>query len=382
MRRLVPIQCAFAMLLAATSATTVLGQVTRDVSFTSHDGYPMRGRLTVPAGRGPHPVVVYAQTAEGMTIEVRRQLTATTTFSYFDLYKDSLPAMGIAFFRYDGRGVGVGTAAPRFETIDTAVYNTSTLDNKVRDLLSAIAIVRAQPEIDARRVVLMGASEGTLLIADAAARARGQVAALVMYGVLAENLKNTAMFMFGDGTFLTYGRVFDADSNGVITQAKFEADARGYRARAMGNAPFATVDLNGDGVFSSADLKTKTQVYLNAVESNDYKALYEWSLKGAAVAIPTGWFENHFTYPEMWTFLSSLDIPVGMFHGAMDAMIPISSVRALEDRARAAGKTRMRFHYFPNGDHSLGVGAYFARGTLTAGHASMFAYLREVTSAK
>lgn len=365
------------LLLIAAAVAPAGAQTTRDIPFTSHDGHVMRGRLTVPDRPGPHPVVIYAQTAEGMTIEVRRQLSATSTFSYFDLYADSLPAMGIAFFRYDGRGIGVGDSPPRFETIDSAVYNTSTLDNKVRDILSALAVVRAQPEVDTDRVFLMGTSEGTLLVADAATRAGNQVAGLVMYAVLAGNLKEASRFMFGDGAFLVFQRAFDTDGDGVVSPAEFEADPRGYRARAMGNAPFSAVDPTGDGVFSVDDLKVRTQPLLDAVEQHDFEALRRWSVTGAAVALPAGWFEDHFAYPELWTFLSGLDIPIGLFHGEMDAMTPVAGVRALEERAQAGGRTNMRFQYFPTGDHSLGVGAYFARGILPAGHAAMFAWLRE-----
>lgn len=368
-----------ALALAAASAS-VAAQTTRDIAFTSHDGHAMRGRLTVPPGPGPHPVVVYAQTAEGMTIEVRRPLSDSTSFSYFDLYADSLPAMGIAFFRYDGRGIGMGDAPPRFETIDSAAFNTGTLDNKVRDLLAAVGLVREQPEIDPRRVFLMGASEGTLLIADAATRAPGRIAGLVMYGVLADNLRSTMRYIFSDGAFLTYRRAFDADGDGVVTPAEYEADPRGFRARAMRNAPFSATDANRDSVFSVDDVKVGTKRFLDAIDNDDYAVLQAWARAAAAVAVPEGWFADHFAYPTMWSFLSRLDIPVGLFQGDMDAMTPIGAVRALEERARAAGRSNLRFHYFPGLDHSLGLGAYFARGTLPAGHAAIFAWLREVAA--
>src|SRR5678815_4495823 len=32
---------------------------TTEIAFTSHDGYPMRGKLTVPNSARPYPVVVY-----------------------------------------------------------------------------------------------------------------------------------------------------------------------------------------------------------------------------------------------------------------------------------------------------------------------------------
>ena len=372
--------CAGALFGASGTAAAQGEGITRDIAFTSHDGHAMRGRLTVPPGPGPHPVVVYAQTAEGMTIEVRRPLSDSTSFSYFDLYADTLPAMGIAFFRYDGRGIGMGAAPPRFETIDTAVFNTGTLDNKVRDLLAAVHLVGEQPEIDPRRVILMGASEGTLLIAAAAAREPERVAGLVMYGVLAGNLRQTMRHIFSDGAFLTFRRAFDTDGDGVVSPAEFQADPRGFRARALGNAPFSAADANRDSVFSVDDIKVGTAPLLAAVDGDDFAVLQAWARANAAVAVPETWFADHFAYPAMWSFVSGLDIPIGLFHGDMDAMTPISGVRALEEQARAAGKTNLRFHYFPGLDHSLGLGMYFARGTLPAGHAAIFAFLREIAA--
>lgn len=379
-RRLLRVGLCVAALAASRSGAAQGPGTTREIAFSSHDGHAMRGRLTLPSGPGPHPVVVYAQTAEGMTIEVRRPLSDSTSFSYFDLYADSLPAMGIAFFRYDGRGIAAGASPPRFETIDSAAFNTSTLDNKVRDLLAAVSLVREQPGIDPARVFLMGASEGTLLIADAAARAPDRVAGLVMYGVLADNLRETSRYLFGDGAFLMHRRAFDTDGDGVVTPAEFEADPRGVRARLFRGAPFSAADANQDGVFSVADIKVATQRYLDAIDADDFGVLHAWARTGAAVAIPEGWFADHFAYPPMWTFLSGLDIPVGLFHGDMDAMTPIGAVQALEERARAAGRTSLRFQYFPGLDHSLSVGMYFVRGTLPPGHAAIFAYLREVAA--
>ena len=44
----------------------------------------------------------------------------------------------VAFFSYEGRGIRVGNSPPRYEKIDRAIYDTSTIDNKVRDIISAV----------------------------------------------------------------------------------------------------------------------------------------------------------------------------------------------------------------------------------------------------
>lgn len=162
---------------------------TIEIPFKSHDGHRMLGKLTMPVGGGPYPVVIYAQTAEGMTVDMKRRLSDTTTFNFFDLYATKLPEMNIAFFCYEGRGIRNGSKPPRFEEIDTAAFNTGTLENKVQDLISALRVVQQQGSIDSTKIELMGASEGTLLIAEATSRAPSDVAGLVMYGVLAEPLR-------------------------------------------------------------------------------------------------------------------------------------------------------------------------------------------------
>lgn len=54
-----------AVFAALASAQTQTTPQTSDVPFTSHDGHPMFGKLTVPNTNARHPAVIYVQTAEG-----------------------------------------------------------------------------------------------------------------------------------------------------------------------------------------------------------------------------------------------------------------------------------------------------------------------------
>ena len=64
--------------------------------------------------------------------------------------------MNVAFFSYEGRGIRMGDKPPRYETINWDIYNTSTLENKVRDIMSAVQIVKKQPGINSSRIFLIG----------------------------------------------------------------------------------------------------------------------------------------------------------------------------------------------------------------------------------
>jgi pimeloyl-ACP methyl ester carboxylesterase len=358
---------------------------TIEIPFTSYDGYEMVGKLTIPTSGQSHPVVIYVQTAEGMTVDTKRQKSRDTTFNYFDLYRVKLPEMNVAFFSYEGRGIRMGDKPPRYETINWDIYNTSTLENKVRDIMSAVQIVKKQPGVNSSRIFLMGASEGTLLAAEAAARSHGQIRGLILYGVLTTNMRENFKYIVTDGAFLPWIIAFDTNKDGKISKLEFEADPTKYREKRLNNTPFETLDKNSDGFLTTEDLvmlSSRLQNLRDAVDTENYAVLNEWAKTSAAVSTPKDWFKDQFAHQPIWTFLSKLDIAVGLFQGSGDVNVPIAGVRKLEETARKAGKTKMEFHYFDNLDHSLNIIEYFFRGTLPAGHKAIFEFIKEQTAKK
>ena len=211
---------------------------TIEIPFKSHDGYEMFGKLTLPDSDGRHAVVIYVQTAEGMTVDMKRPLR-NTTFNYFDLYREKLPEMNVGFFGYEGRGIRMGDAPPRYEKIDWEIYNTSTLENKVRDIMSAVRVVAKQAGVDASRIFLMGASEGTLLAAEAASRMPKEIAGLVLYGVISSNMRETYKYIMTGGNFIAVRRYFDTDKDGRISKAEFEADLAHHALAKVAQLPIA-----------------------------------------------------------------------------------------------------------------------------------------------
>jgi pimeloyl-ACP methyl ester carboxylesterase len=354
--------------------------ITREIDFGTHDGHAMRGKLTVPKSGELKAVVIYVQTAEGMTMDMRRPLDGGRTFAYFDLYREKLPEMGVGFFSYEGRGIRNGKAPPRFEEIDWEVFDTGPLENKVRDVWAAIEVVRRQPGIGWKPVFVMGASEGTLIAAEAAAGRPAEVQGLILYAVMSDTMRSTFKFIVSDGGFLAYRGFFDTNADGKISRAEFEADPKKYRERVFKNAAFAVFDKDGDGDFTVEDMRVLSKPYLDAVDNDNYEILNRWAKTSAGVVTPVNWFKDHFSHPPIWTFLSKVDVPVGLFHGTADTATPVEGVRKLEALAKQAGKSKMRFHYFEGLDHTLNVSTYFMRGTLPAGHRAIVEFIREQTA--
>ena len=289
---------------------------TLEIPFKSYDGYEMFGKLTLPETGGHHAVVVYVQTAEGMTVDMKRRDGRGGTFNYFDLYRKKLPEINVAFFGYEGRGIRMGESPPRYEKIDWEFYDTSTLENKVRDIISAVRVVQKQAGVDGSRIFLMGASEGTLLAAEAASRLGNEIAGLILYGVLSANMRENFKYIMTGGAFLSYRGYFDTDKDGKISKAEFEADPKKYREAVFKNAGFEAFDRNGDGFWTVDEMNLITKVYLDAIDSEDYGVLDRWVKTSAGVSTPKDWFKDHFAHQPIWTFLSKLDAPPVSFKEA------------------------------------------------------------------
>jgi len=355
---------------------------TTEVSFKSFDGYDMFGKLTLPDTPGRHPIVIYAQTAEGMTVDMKRPGGKNGTFNYFDLYREKLPEMNVGFFGYEGRGIRMGDSPPRYEKIDWDIYNTSTLENKVRDLMSAIEVVRKQKGVDTSQIFLIGASEGTLLAAEAASRVPKQVKGLMLYGVLTSNMRENYKYLVTDGAYVAYLTYFDSDKDGKISTEEFEQDRAGFRKRSLPGIKFSVFDRNGDGVFTVDERRELSAGLVKAADTENWEVLNSWLKVSAAVATPKGWFQDHFAHKPIWEFLSKLNQPIGFFQGAKDSSVPIAGVHALEERAKQAGKKNWEFYYFDNLDHSLNIGVYFYNGKIPDGHKAIFEFVKNHTRKK
>jgi pimeloyl-ACP methyl ester carboxylesterase len=354
--------------------------VSTEVPFKSHEGYDMLGKLVVPNEGVPKAIALYVQNAEGTTADMRRGKNSDEAFNYFDLYRSELTARNIGFFSYEGRGIRAGTQPPRFETIDWEVFNTGTIDNKIRDVHSAIAAVRQQPGYEAVPICLIGSSEGSLIASEAASASPESVTAVAIYSVMVSNLRETFTFCMTDGAFLQHRLFFDADEDRRISKAEYETDPRGVRSGAFKDIPFGVFDTDSDGFYTVDEASARAKPLVDAINNDDYDVLQAWAKAGAAVAVPKGWFKDHFEHRDLWASLSTLDIPVGVFHGALDANAPVAEVKSLEEHAKRQGKTNIDFHYFDDVGHSLGIEAYFRDQPIPEGHLAIFDFIERVAA--
>jgi pimeloyl-ACP methyl ester carboxylesterase len=139
----------------------------REVTYENpKDRTKLAGTLTIPQGAGPHPAVLLI-TGSGA------QDRDETIFGHkpFFVIADHLTRHGIAVLRVDDRGVGGSTGVrPDVTSADFA-----------GDVEAGVAFLKQQPEIDARRIGLVGHSEGAVIAPLVAAKSR-DVACIILLG--------------------------------------------------------------------------------------------------------------------------------------------------------------------------------------------------------
>jgi pimeloyl-ACP methyl ester carboxylesterase len=128
--------------------------VEHDIAVTNG---PVRlaGTLTVPRGAGPFPLVVMI-TGSGP----QNRDEDILGFKIFQVIADRLARQEIAVYRYDDRGVGGSTG--NLASVTTPDF--------AGDALAALAALKSRTEIDAKRIGMLGHSEGATVAAIAASR--------------------------------------------------------------------------------------------------------------------------------------------------------------------------------------------------------------------
>jgi alpha/beta superfamily hydrolase len=155
-----------------------------DVIVPTPMGYALAGTLTLPRGASAaHPVPAVV-TITGSGPEDRDEMhPSLPSYRPFRQIADSLGRRGIAVLRMDDRGVGQSGGT----------FKGTTDEGFRDDIRAGLAFLRTRPEIDAKRLGLVGHSEGAM-IAPMVAEQEPSVRAIVLLAGVAGNLMPTLRY--------------------------------------------------------------------------------------------------------------------------------------------------------------------------------------------
>lgn len=348
------------------------GRETRLLRLTAKDGVTLEGKLDLPEGGDVSRLVIFVNGSGPNTYDNRRQ-NGEESFNYYDLFAEELTKRGAAFFRSSTRGVTPGGEPPLFAEIDEAAYRTYLPATSVSDIGEWIARLRQEERLRNVEIVLLGWSEGTIIAPLAAVAYPEEIAALALAGYCNDRMDEIFDWQqSGEPSMIFYRRCFDADGDGTISRAEYEADPYGVIEAVLGGAGFDSLDADRDGSLTADDfgrmLAPFRQAFLDAVEREDDA----WLAENYSVRLTGVWFKAHRKLAPNRETLPKLELPIFIFHGTEDANCSVQGVYDIEARFEALGKTNLETHVYEGYDHDLLYSVYLLTGELPQAFADLF----------
>ncbi|MEO8350845.1 MAG: alpha/beta fold hydrolase [Chthoniobacteraceae bacterium] len=140
-----------------------------EIAFTNAEaGLKLAGTFTCPKTKGPHPAVVLLT---GSGPQDRDE--ALMGHRPFLVLADHLTRQGIAVLRFDDRGIGKSEGR----------FSQATNTDFVSDALAAVAWLKGRPEVNGRKIGLVGHSEGGITAPRAAVQSPDVAFIVLLAGV-------------------------------------------------------------------------------------------------------------------------------------------------------------------------------------------------------
>jgi len=263
-----------------------------ELGFENGDVH-LEGTLTLPETAGPFPAVVMV-TGSGP----QNRDEELFGFKPFRVIADHLTRHGIAVFRYDDRGVGGSTGSVAL----------STTSDVADDVLAAIARLAALDEIDARRIGIVGHSEGGV-VSPLAAQRSPSVAFVVL-------LAGTSV----PGTEVIY------DQMAAIARAAGQDEAKIADDLALQHRIFEALARGDDLGRFEAEIEARIREGIEEASPEERAAITDVDefvgrqAKGQLAGLQTPWFKYFLSYDPA-SALHQTTVPVLALFGELDTQV-------------------------------------------------------------
>ncbi|MFC1223160.1 alpha/beta hydrolase family protein [Pedobacter sp. BG31] len=295
-----------------------------EVLFSSaKDSITYGGTLTIPSGKGSFTAIV-------MVSGTGKQDRDGTMGGHkiFQDIADGLSKNGYAVLRLDDRGVGK----------TTGVYEKATTLDFANDALAAVAYLRGRKEINAKKIGLLGHSEGGMAISIAAANSK-QVAFLISIAGLASNgldaLIRQNRDLVANAQLPDYDKARSNQINELMFQTAYKyVDSASMEAKL--NETYNLWKVRDDAYF-----KTLNQPF-------DH---FRFPLYSYMKVATSSWYRFFIQYNAVKT-LAQIKVPVLALNGDRDLMVAgKENLQHWKEYTRQGGNTNVEAVLIPNLNH-------------------------------
>jgi uncharacterized protein len=179
-------------------------------------GVKTHAQLTLPAvGNGPFPGVLLISGSgandknETLGFVHKTGPKPPTPFWQTAQY---LSERGFAVLRYDKRGVD-----GNFTIVDKNIWANTTINDLIQDSKKALNVLVRQPEVDPKRISIIGHSEGTAIAPRVAIDNSTKVKNIILMGTVAQNLRDIVYYQYVNLPSEYVTQVLDKNHTGLIS---------------------------------------------------------------------------------------------------------------------------------------------------------------------
>jgi len=302
--------------------TARAGSTRTEVRFPS-GAEVLVGDLVLPAGAGPHPVLLFVAGTGQQNRDGDQVLPDGTVMTNprHHWVPDRLAEAGIGMLSWDKRGVGASTGGDRAPGDPPGIRDAhASPRTDVEDLLAALAFLDSHPDIDNARITVMGHSAGVYFACRAAAQTTIPAAHVLWGGV---------------------HMPIDELARGIYDLAI------GYAARGPAERDWLRANVpNYDGPAK------RWPAVLAAARAG--AAVFEWEDESGTHTEYLERLKQELADPLPDQF-AHVQTPVMVIHGDRDLNVDASEAHAAAGALRAAGNPDVTLTIVPGADHGMRV---------------------------
>jgi uncharacterized protein len=304
-------------------AAVASAPVSTEVVFVNERaGVRLAGTLTLPASGAPHPAVVLV-TGSGP------QDRDETIMSHkpFGAIAEHLARRGFAVLRYDDRGIGASTGD----------FFSATTEDFAGDTAAAVAFLERRPEVNPKRIGILGHSEGASVAALVAA-SNHDIAFVVLLG---------GPGLRGEDLLELQGK--------RLQRASGLPDSAVAAAGRLQQLIFGVVRSEPDPAAGAARLRSELSAAVAAMAPSDRSAtgLTLELVEAQVRQLQAGyrWMRFFLTYDPA-SSLRLVRCPVLALGGALDLQVPAAeNLAAIERALRSSGNENVTTVTLPRHNH-------------------------------
>lgn len=195
----------------------------RNLVIDLGNGVKTNAQLTYPSiGKGPFPGVLLIAGSgaqdknETLGVIHKNGPKPPTPFWQIAQY---LSERGFVVLRYDKRGVGANHTIS-----DTNVWGNATINDLIQDSKKALNVLIQQPEVDPKRISIIGHSEGTIIAPRVAIDNSTKVKNIILMGTVAEKFRDSAYRQSVSFPLEYATQVLDKNHTGLISIQQIAED--------------------------------------------------------------------------------------------------------------------------------------------------------------